>query len=151
MLQVHLFPYTVHQNWNASRLTLELDHDSELKWNWIRILKFLQLMLRFILGRMDWTFCIEQSHTCWLSGSLYVFFFSQSQPSLFCLSPGVPEGTASVKVQLLPSLASGEAASRVTKVSSHTPQGINGSMPSITGYAGAPGKCFQICVCVCIL
>ncbi|KAF4110535.1 hypothetical protein G5714_007566 [Onychostoma macrolepis] len=57
---------------------------------------------------------------------------------------GVPEGTVAVKVSLegvqpLPSLASGEAALRVTKVSSHTPQGINGSMPSITGYAGAPG------------
>ncbi len=88
---------------------------------------------------------IYQSHTCYLSGGLYVFF---SQSSLFCLSPGVPEGTAAVKVHLLPSLASGEAAPRVTKVSSHTPQGINGSMPSITGYAGAPGKCFQICLCL---
>uniref|UniRef100_A0A673L897 EMILIN-2-like n=1 Tax=Sinocyclocheilus rhinocerous TaxID=307959 RepID=A0A673L897_9TELE len=87
-------------------------------------------------------------------GSLYVFFFSKSQPSLFCISPGVPEGTAAVKVSMegghpLPSLASGEAATRVTKVLSHTPQGINGSMPSITGYAGAPGKCIQIrCVCI---
>uniref|UniRef100_A0A673GYA5 Elastin microfibril interfacer 2b n=1 Tax=Sinocyclocheilus rhinocerous TaxID=307959 RepID=A0A673GYA5_9TELE len=77
---------------------------------------------------------------------------SQCQPSLFCFSPGVPDGTAAVKVfmevgQPLPSLASGEAATRVTKVSSHTPQGINGSMPSITGYAGAPGKCIQINVC----
>ncbi|XP_026124088.1 EMILIN-2 [Carassius auratus] len=57
---------------------------------------------------------------------------------------GVLEGTAAVKVsteggQPLPSLASGQAAPRVTKVLSRTPQGINGSMPSITGYAGAPG------------
>uniref|UniRef100_A0A8C1SM35 Elastin microfibril interfacer 2b n=1 Tax=Cyprinus carpio TaxID=7962 RepID=A0A8C1SM35_CYPCA len=57
---------------------------------------------------------------------------------------GVLEGKAAVKVSMeggqpLPSLASEEAAPRVTKVSSHTPQGINGSMPSITGYAGAPG------------
>uniref|UniRef100_A0A672NL23 Elastin microfibril interfacer 2b n=1 Tax=Sinocyclocheilus grahami TaxID=75366 RepID=A0A672NL23_SINGR len=78
--------------------------------------------------------------------------FSQCQPSLFCFSPGVPDGTAAVKVSMevgqpLPSLASGEAATRVTKVSSHTPQGINGSMLSITGYAGAPGKCIQIHVC----
>ncbi len=123
-------------------------------WNWImtlnliRLLKFLQLyiMLRFILDRMDWSFCIYikvTPVTC--QAGLYVFF---SQSSLFCLSPGVPEGTAAVKVHLLPSLASGEAAPRVTKVSSHTPQGINGSMPSITGYAGAPGKCFQICLCL---
>uniref|UniRef100_A0A8C2A1M0 Elastin microfibril interfacer 2b n=1 Tax=Cyprinus carpio TaxID=7962 RepID=A0A8C2A1M0_CYPCA len=90
-----------------------------------------------------WT-CVRQ-----LNSNLNVFF-SQSQPSLFCISPGVPEGTAAVKVSMeggqpLPSLASGEAAPRVTKVSSHTPQGINGSMPSITGYAGAPG---YECVCI---
>ncbi len=53
-------PTLLLKNWDASRLILELDHDSELKWNWIRILKFLQLylMLRFILDRMDLTFCI---------------------------------------------------------------------------------------------
>lgn len=80
--------------------------------------------------------------------------FSPSHPSsLFCISPGVLEGTAAVKVskeggQPLPSLASGQAAPRVTKVLSRTPQGINGSMPSITGYAGAPGKSIQIRLCV---
>ncbi|XP_043099074.1 EMILIN-2 [Puntigrus tetrazona] len=57
---------------------------------------------------------------------------------------GVPEGAAAVRAsmeggQILSTLGSGKAAPRVTKVSSHTPQGINGSMPSITGYAGAPG------------
>ncbi|XDV17529.1 hypothetical protein PO909_023410 [Leuciscus waleckii] len=44
--------------------------------------------------------------------------------------------------QPLPSLsamASGEEGPRVTKISSRTPQGINGSGTSITGYAGAPG------------
>ncbi|XP_077058055.1 EMILIN-2 [Siphateles boraxobius] len=60
---------------------------------------------------------------------------------------GVSEGTAAVKVSIegsqpLPSLsavASGEEGPRVTKISSRTPQGINGSGTSITGYAGAPG------------
>uniref|UniRef100_A0A8C1ETI3 Elastin microfibril interfacer 2b n=2 Tax=Cyprinus carpio TaxID=7962 RepID=A0A8C1ETI3_CYPCA len=60
-----------------------------------------------------WT-CVRQ-----LNSNLNVFF-SQSQPSLFCISPGVPEGTAAVNVSMeggqpLPSLASGEAAPRVTK------------------------------------
>ncbi|KAL0187711.1 hypothetical protein M9458_014810, partial [Cirrhinus mrigala] len=55
----------------------------------------------------------------------------------------VPEDTTVVKVSMaggqpLPSLESVETAPRVTKTSSHTPQGINGSMPSIIGYAGAP-------------
>ncbi|XP_048041265.1 EMILIN-2 [Megalobrama amblycephala] len=59
---------------------------------------------------------------------------------------GVLEGTTAVKVSIeggqpLPSLSATASAAgpRVTKISSHTPQGINGSGTSITGYAGAPG------------
>ncbi|CAM4530878.1 unnamed protein product [Leuciscus chuanchicus] len=37
-------------------------------------------------------------------------------------------------------MASGEEGPRVTKISSRTPQGINGSGTSITGYAGAPAQ-----------
>ncbi|XP_016414660.1 EMILIN-2 [Sinocyclocheilus rhinocerous] len=97
-----------------------------------------------------WT-CVRQLNSTVLAHTRDINTFKanshlskDSQDGITDAPTGVPDGTAAVKVfmevgQPLPSLASGEAATRVTKVSSHTPQGINGSMPSITGYAGAPG------------
>jgi len=108
----------------------------------------------------DYCYCRRLIKNCCLVTpvSCQAFFIS-SQPSLFYLSPGVPEGTAAVKVsvvgsQPLPSLsamASAEEGPRVTKILSRTPQGINGSGTSITGYAGAPGNCVHMCMCVYVL
>ncbi|KAK2914386.1 hypothetical protein QQF64_029550 [Cirrhinus molitorella] len=97
-----------------------------------------------------WT-CVRQLNSTVLAHTRDINTFKENshvskdnQDGITDAPTGVPESTAPVKVSMeggqpLPSLASVETAPRVTKTSSHTPQGINGSMPSIIGYAGAPG------------
>lgn len=62
-------------------------------------------------------------------------------------SPGVHEGTPAGNVSMegdlslseRPVMMSGEAGPPGTKLSLLAPQGTNGSMTPVTGYAGAPG------------
>lgn len=63
--------------------------------------------------------------------------------SLFILGPGDRSGMEDSSVLMgkaTPVLESGEAGPPGTKLSSHPPQGSNGSKTPVKGYASAPGK-----------